>query len=415
MAKEDDNRLITPVAPASGSRILGMEGLRGVAAVTVLIGHVSVYLARDVDKGAADPAFEVMGQGLTLFFALSGFLLYRSFAAAIATGRSFPRVGRYFENRGLRIFPAYVVILLLVSLVFGVANQNPPSPDTGSDWANSEAGFMTDPTKLITNILMIHTLFPATIKTGLGVSWSLTVELLFYLVLPAIAFLAYRLRSTRIPTTVITLAPAAFVLFLGLGGKAVVATISNPISANERFYLEWGSSWTAVLARSFFAHADLFAFGMVAAALVALFQESALAPRHEFWVRWGGVVAGIAAIMVLRGTIVENTAYAALAGAVIFFVATPSGAPGAAARVLDLLPFRYLGEVSYSMYLWHVPVISMLVRHGFVFPATLPGFYSNVALVLFMSVAMSTLTYYAIERKALQFKRDPAPVMARRP
>ncbi|MDI9894243.1 acyltransferase [Rhodococcus sp. IEGM 1381] len=385
-----------------------MEGLRGIAAVTVLVGHVSIHLARSVDKGVVDPLFAVMGQGLTLFFALSGFLLYLSFARAIVTGQRFPRIDRFFENRGLRIFPAYIVILLLVSLVFGVAYANSVGPDVGPEGAESSVGYMTNPIKLLANATMLHTLFPSTIKTGLGVSWSLTVELIFYLILRVLAIIAYRLRRTGISSVILALAPPAVMLGIGLVGKAVQALTVNPVDANERFYLEWGGNWTAVFARSFLVHADLFAFGMLAAVMVAFFNAGVLPASLRQYARWAGLVAGLAVVAIGRHTVVEDTVWAALGGAIIMFVALPNRAdsPSILARVFEFIPFRYVGEVSYSLYLWHIPVIWFLARHGWVFPETLPGFYGNLALVFVVAVGLASITYYGIERPALKLKRN---------
>ena len=70
--------------------------------------------------------------GLTLFFALSGFLLYRPFAAAIVRAERPPYVRAYLTNRALRILPAYIAILILVGLIFGAANLTSPECAVGA-------------------------------------------------------------------------------------------------------------------------------------------------------------------------------------------------------------------------------------------------------------------------------------------
>ncbi|KQR96269.1 hypothetical protein ASG12_18950 [Williamsia sp. Leaf354] len=399
-------KIADPQAPSWGSRLVGMEGLRGLAATTVLIQHVSVNLAGSVDKGAADPPIALMDQGLTLFFTLSGFLLYRSFAAAIVTGRRFPVIGGYFRNRAVRIFPVYIVILLVASLVVGSAFRRAILPGDGPEGVPDTVGYLTDPVKLLSNLFMVQTLFPSTMRTGLGVSWSLTVELIFYLVLPVLAWVAFRLRRSRRGAALLALAPAVVLLLLGLLGKAVLAKVSNPTSFADWFYLEWGGSWTAVLARSFFVHADLFAFGMLAAVIAALFAADVLPPHLVTPARWTALLTGAVAAWLAHGTVLQNTGFAVLFGAVVLFVALPAGAPGVAARVLDWLPFRFVGEVSYSVYLWHMPVIWTLARHHWAFPATLPGFYANVVLVFVVTLLLSSATYLLIEKPAQQrFRR----------
>lgn len=379
-----------------------MDGLRGIAAVTVLMGHTSGVLAEGVDHpGAVGALLAVVSQGLTLFFALSGFLLYRPFAAAMIAGRPRPRVGRFFTNRALRIFPGYLVILLLVSLVIGVANNQVLTADQPIGAPDHNVGYMVDPWLLVTNALMLQSFFPNALHTGLGVSWTLSVELVFYLTLPLLALLVSRLRPARIWAFI----PAGILLLIGIAGKLWLFAISNPSNAAESNYLEWGNSWIAVLARSFLTHADLFACGMVAAVLVTLFQHHESACTRLL-IRWAGIVIGLGAVLALRDTDFFDTGYSVLAGAVVLFVGLRgANGPGVAARVLEWAPLQFLGVISYSLYLWHMPVIWFLFRQGLGFPATSVGYWLNVLLVVAISVGLSTITYNLIEKPALQLKR----------
>ena len=112
---------IVRLPPASGRRLAGIEGLRAIAATTILVCHAWFYSNPDGgplwDGEAGSIPFESMAFGVTLFFALSGFLLYRPFLVAAFEPDRRPSVSAYFRNRALRILPAYWVILLIVSLV----------------------------------------------------------------------------------------------------------------------------------------------------------------------------------------------------------------------------------------------------------------------------------------------------------
>ena len=90
---------------------------------------------------------------MTFFFALSGFLLFRPFAAAILARGAMPSVTGYARNRLLRIYPAYFVILLLVSLVFGAA-YTVGAPDLAGD---ASVGYLSDPAALGLNLLLVET------------------------------------------------------------------------------------------------------------------------------------------------------------------------------------------------------------------------------------------------------------------
>ncbi|GAB3603826.1 acyltransferase family protein [Microbacterium aureliae] len=404
--------------PSWGSRIIGMEGLRAVAAVGVLIGHVHVHLASSVSWGAAAPIMSVVLNGLTLFFALSGFLLFRPFATALMTGERFPALGRYAANRLLRIFPAYVVVLLLVSLILGTAYTSPQTTSTQS--TRDLVGYMTDPGLLGVNLTMLQTLFPFSIKTGLGVAWSLTVELVFYAVMPVIAFLVWMVvkRDHGRWGVAVAVIPIAAIFVLGVAGKIVKRGVFRSLPETDQFLYEWGGNWYAVLARSFFAHADLFAFGMLAAVMVVAFDKAVLSHRLAPLAR---VVSGVVAVVGFVSARYapgdfSDTVYAAAFGSAIFFVALPgtSGTPGILARVLETLPFRYVGLVSYSFYLWHLPVIWLVEGLGWAGADSWLGFSQSVGLTLLITLALASATYFGVEKPAMRLKRR-TEISAREP
>ncbi|MEV4687289.1 acyltransferase family protein [Microbacterium sp. LWH3-1.2] len=395
--------------PSWGKRIVGMEGLRAVAAIGVLVGHTQVHLAPSVSWGPAAPIMAVALNGLTLFFALSGFLLFRPFATALLTGERFPIIGRYAANRLLRIYPAYIVILLLVSLVLGVAYAT-PQLDAMTETRDT-VGYMTDPALLGMNLTMLQTLLPFSLKTGLGVAWSLTVELVFYVVMPAVAILTWAIvKRTRMTWGVVAaVTPIAAIFVIGAIGKLVKRSIFDGLPEGNDFIYEWGGNWYAVLARSFFAHADLFAFGMFAALLIAAFETGTLNHRHARPARVASASAAVFGFVAARLAPGDfgDTAYAAAFGAVIFFVALPSGngSPGIFARVLETLPFRYVGLVSYSFYLWHLPVIWLMVRLGWAGENSWPGLLRSLGVAFVITLALASITYYGVEKPAMRLKR----------
>src|SRR5437763_9964844 len=108
--------------PSSGFRLGGIEGLRAVAASSIVLLHVwSASSATKSTPNWVGDAVSSLSAGVTLFFTLSGFLLYRPFADGIVRGESDLRIRAYLWNRFLRVAPAYWFILLFVSLVLGEA------------------------------------------------------------------------------------------------------------------------------------------------------------------------------------------------------------------------------------------------------------------------------------------------------
>ena len=102
----------------------GIEGLRAVAAGSIVIYHVWLYSSPSgpVDAGYLSRfALPHLSVGVTLFFALSGYLLYRPIAASLLETGQVPDVRNYLRNRALRILPAYWVILAVVAVVLPAA------------------------------------------------------------------------------------------------------------------------------------------------------------------------------------------------------------------------------------------------------------------------------------------------------
>ncbi len=180
------------VRPSWGNRLDGIEGLRAVAALSVLGGHTILLMATDSYRfpPVLGSLSALLFQGLTLFFALSGFLLYRPFVSAVLNDRPTPSTRKFLRNRVLRIWPAYLVILAFVSFVMGSAILEPHG--LANEW---KIGYLTDPVTLLANALLVHTWFPGTVLTGLGVSWSLVPEVSFYLLLPVLGYLGVRLTK----------------------------------------------------------------------------------------------------------------------------------------------------------------------------------------------------------------------------
>src|SRR5215218_2207554 len=110
------------------TRTAGLDGLRAIAALSVLCLHVWLYTQPDPGRPMRDgfleyAAFELR-LGLAFFFVLSGYLLYRAFAAAALRRAERVDVGRYARRRIARIVPAYYLAILgSIALVWGVGGS----------------------------------------------------------------------------------------------------------------------------------------------------------------------------------------------------------------------------------------------------------------------------------------------------
>ena len=93
-----------------GQYLGGLDGVRGAGALAVLTAHCIVHFApTSTPNGIA----QILAQALTVFFAMSGMLIYTPFVRDIARGERRLNVGRYVSRRLLRIFPVYLVIFVI--------------------------------------------------------------------------------------------------------------------------------------------------------------------------------------------------------------------------------------------------------------------------------------------------------------
>jgi len=156
-----------------------VEGLRACAAIGVVITHVAFQTAHS--DGVSGRLLTRFDLAVAVFFALSGFLLWRGHAAAARGLRRKPPTGHYLRSRIVRIMPAYLVAVVVILLLL---------PDaTGANF-----------TVWLANLTLTQVYVGLTLTPGLTQMWSLSVEVTFYLVLPILALLAGRLPvRARVP------------------------------------------------------------------------------------------------------------------------------------------------------------------------------------------------------------------------
>ena len=404
-------RPLIPGAGTTGRRLPGIEGLRAVAAGAVVIHHVWIFDGgvRVGEDSGADVVFLNLALGVTLFFSLSGFLLYRPFAAAIARGEALPSVPRYLRNRALRILPAYWAILLVAALVLTTAATRAGGDEIGY-------GSMTDPVELLKTMLLIQNYDPDSIVIGIGPAWSLSVEVVFYLLLPLLVIGAARLaraQERRAKRVLVLLAPAALLLAIGIAGKVLAGVVVTGSPAEG-----YSDNWHSVIERSFLAQADLFSFGMAAAVLHTEVVDGRL--RLPRWWRGAALAVAVAlfvpcALSLNRGQLSylpENTVVALAATlflAAAVFPAEASARPYWLQRLLELRPVVATGLISYSIFLWNVPVVLWLTEHDLTREGW-SGLGFNLILTFLIVGALSVLTYRLVELPALRRKRRPEPI-----
>jgi peptidoglycan/LPS O-acetylase OafA/YrhL len=346
-----------------------IDGLRAVAILSVLAFHLS---PANVSGGFV---------GVDVFFVISGYLISAIVFSEIATRRFSVLV--FYERRIRRIFPALFAMLIVVGAVISFFLL----PGEFVDYAKSvlaatlsasnfyfaqHSGYFDSPT----SHPVLHT-------------WSLAVEEQFYILFPIFLILTRRLFERWLKHAVVIL------LFISLA--ASVATLHY--SPTAAFYMPWTRAWELLM-------------GTVIS--VGLF------PRLRVgWVRNAVTLLGIGLIAysVLRYT--EQTPFPGLAavipclGSALIIGAGESGST-LIGKVLSWRPVAFIGLISYSLYLWHWPVIvlnglGLSVNLGAVVPHRLAFLLvsqkGSKLIELLLSLVLGILSWRFVERPFRSYPR----------
>ena len=364
--------------------------MRALAATSILVFHVWQQAAPggvSVDLGEFSKFFDMLSAGVALFFVLSGFLLFRPYVAAAIRGLQAPSIRSYLRNRLLRIGPAYLTVVVTVVLFFD------------RDIRDSLG-------RTVANLFLVQYYVPAYVAPelhqghgGIAIipSWSLAVEVVFYLLLPLLGVVAIRAATRRgINPVAASLGPVGLMIVLGLAGKvAHRALLHGPVERVWDF--------------SFLTHADWFAWGMALAVLRVLWEDGRLHLPN----RWRPVSVAVSLVIALAavklyysGVLgrVEAQSLIAFSCSLLVALVVLDPRESLALRLLCSKPLVATGLASYSLFLWHDPLLREFRDHGLTESGP-TGFAFNLVLVGACAAIASTLTYRYVEKPALAKKR----------
>ena len=360
-ATETAHRPVVTVLPA-------LDGLRAVAAGLVILTHAAFLTGFGATGGLMGRLWARGDFGVGIFFALSGFLLHRGLVSKDSEGGL--DVLGYALRRAARVLPAYWVTLAAV-----VVFANPPL----RDWMLHAA------------LLQIYV--PDAWISSFGQSWSLATEISFYAVLPLVVVLLrpLRRRDPALPLVVLVV-------------LALVTTLASGLGAGEVFGED------VQLHMWLHARAPQFLVGMICA-------EALRTPAHGVSRRltaWGSdhvvclALAGGAYLLAttpLAGSLTIDTASSAeliARAALCTFVALTlllpltHGGHSAYRTVLSQGPVRWLGRVSYGVFLWHLPVFTALYAVSGV-PLFSGGLLPLLAIGVPVTLLLATLSHQWVE------------------
>jgi peptidoglycan/LPS O-acetylase OafA/YrhL len=348
-----DHRSLTPT-----SYLPTLDGWRAIAILGVLIGHAtsSVFCPGGSLPNAWWYALTRNGGlGVDIFFGISGFLICsRLLGERRQSGRI--SLGKFYIRRSFRILPASFTYLAVVGLLT-LAGYSLVSPIM---WWSCVAFFR--------NYLPL----PGPGGHYTAHFWSLGVEEHFYLLWPGLLFVFGPRRARRL-AVVLALAVAAWRIW--------------------DFRHQWLERWIPNV--GFFPRTDIRLDGLLWGCWAALVRDIPVwRERLTRWLsprNWFGLVAAFIACVLYKPPLTMMWQSFLIPFILLGTVLHPKGVAG---WFLETQPVRWIGRVSYSLYLWN-----LLFFPGGSYPRPLPlGIFQQLPLSILMVFLCASLSYYLVER-----------------
>lgn len=368
------------------------DGLRAIAALTVIGVHSSFqtgFTTKNPGWGRYTSRLEI---GVEVFFVLSGFLLYRPFAAAHFGGRPAPATRTFWIRRLKRIVPAYWIAFIVATYVLR-ANSGGPG------WRGP---------LIYLSFMQIY--FPHYILHGLSQAWSLCIEMSFYLMIPLYG--AALARTRRDPGRQLRAE------LIGLG-------ILTAISFAWRIpLLSWHGSMARTMPNWLPGYLDQFCLGMVLAVASSYLAARDRRPGWLWhpatawacWVLaavcfWAVSNIGLPLLPGQNSPLGASLARQTLYGLFAFFLVVPAvfgeQHRGILRGVLRWRPLALIGVVSYGVYLWHEAWMHMYFEWTGDHLFDVPWLHFTV-VVTALAVLSATLSYRLVERPILRSGHTPS-------
>ncbi len=399
-----------------------LDGLRAIATISVIAFHIGVLLDNnnfwDTFRYPLLSAVATFGgSGVTLFFVLSGFLLFLPYAKSLLFQDKWPSARQFYLKRALRIIPGYYAALLLIVLFFQSQYLRP------DHWG--QLGIF---------LIFFMDSTPATFRQLNGPFWTLAIEWQFYMLLPLIS-LGFLLVARRL----ISVSPARRLLYMFICcgalvtwgllmrylGEHFVSTHASPLLSIPKLFL-YGMQGK---------YLENFAVGMTICLCYTYAQNPHHGMRLKMWARRVSPLLGIIGLLLLLFTAVwhfyiieaHTPVFAWLIPLNPYFdwlnemvIALGYGFCMAALlfgyswlkRPFEWLPLCWIGFVSYGLYMWHLPLLDLF--HNKVLPFLSLSHNLQIYGVLWLWAALVVLpvafaSYRLIEQPWLRLaSRSPS-------
>ena len=329
-----------------------IDGLRAIAVLSVILFHLE-------NSNLTPGGFF----GVDIFFVISGFLIGTLIFQRL-TVSSF-RFSNFYLARLRRLFPAFATVLTITSAVAAMSLMSTPLKDYSRGLAASLAG--------VSNYYFAETneyWGDGAGRMPLIHTWSLSVEEQFYLLIPITLFLLFKLKKSLVLPVLVALGVISFGFAIHLSG----------INPDLSFYLLFSRAWELLT-------------GVVLGIGLSKYQVE-LSRTFSIVLGAAGIVLIGVSLFYLGGfTRAPSFLYIVpVAGTALLLLAGTEDNP--VTKLLSGRFLRFLGKISYSLYLWHYP---LLVLPRAIFGGLSP--FQEVGAV-FLAFFASVATYFLIEQPA---------------
>jgi peptidoglycan/LPS O-acetylase OafA/YrhL len=367
------------LAPGKVKRVPELDGIRGIAISMVILWHYFNCQLGDLPPqspiGELAKVTSWSWSGVDLFFVLSGFLIG---GIIIDNRRSKNFLAVFYTRRSLRIIPVYCLLLAAFFALRGTLST------TRYEWLF--AGNKPDWSYLTFTQNILMTIKDSDGGNFLGVTWSLAVEEQFYLVVPFLCLIVPRKHWI------------AVAILLTFSAPILRSFVRSPDFSSFRFYPTP-------------CRMDAFLLGALGAGMVRNFEIRRYLSENPWILRISLLTLALPiAITAFEGNVIIGLApdHLLLAGfyAVLVMIAVLESG-NASVFILRIPVLRFLGLISYSLYLFHQAVSGLL--HGTILNGS-PSLETRAGLMvtlfsLVTSLLLATISYFLVERFFLALGR----------
>ena len=364
-----------------------LDSLRGLSTILIVVYHISFVSGYTVAHANSSGAYiDRLNIGVAIFFVLSGFLIFRPFAHSLIHGSPLPKTRNYYLKRAARILPGYWLALFVL--------------------AGLDALTIVNTSGFIRNVFIVHSFTEHNVFTGIRQAWTLTVEMSFYVVVPAFAFVFVRQTKRRDgPVSVLSLLKALSVLFL----SAYVFRLF--IHQTDFWFLKTAHIWLP-------SHVDTLALGMGLAVLVeAPTSSETLSKVRIFIANHTGAFVLVSVFVWLMSANInmaiglnKSEFHIELLGHFLYGLASILlvapfcvDSQSLLVKAMSLRLFTWLGTISYGIYLWHMAFLGGNFAEKYMPYTENDGqVLLRFLVVLPASIVIASLSYYVIERPIMR-------------